>query len=159
MKNESQTLGFVIAAASLALAALYFVSTANPKTAMVLMAFALLSFVVAMLEPGKGPRVEFDADGVYDPRLGIGKIYWKEVSEFYIADGAGNRFLCLEVNRPERFMKHADRMLKARMQLNRSLGFKRINVDVRHINMSVQDLHRRIEHRIESAQSQNHRAI
>ena len=107
-----------------------------------------------MLEPRTGPRVEFDADGIYDSRLGIGKIYWKEVSEFYIADGAGNRFLCLEVHRPERFMLHADRSLKVRMELNHELGFKRINVDVRHINMTVQDMHRRIQHRIECAQNQ-----
>jgi hypothetical protein len=152
MKNESQTLGFIIVSASLALASIYFLTVSNPKTAMVLMAFSILSFVVAMLEPKRGPRVEFDADGVYDPRLGIGKIYWKEVSEFYIADGAGNRFLCLEVNRPERFVTHVDRSVKMRMQLNHTLGFKRINVDVRHINMTVQDLHRRIEHRIQSAQ-------
>ncbi len=152
MKNETQSLGFIIVAASLALTSLYFITVSNPKTAMVLMAFSVLSFVVAMLEPKRGPRVEFDAEGVYDPRLGIGKIYWKEVSEFYIADGAGNRFLCLEVQRPERFITHADRSLKSRMKLNHDLGFKRINVDVRHIDMTVQDMHRRIEHRIQTAQ-------
>ena len=157
MRNESQTLGLVVISASLAAASIYFITASNPKTAMVLMAFSILSFTVAMLEPRKGPAVQFDADGVYDPRLGIGKIYWKEVSEFYIADGAGNRFLCLEVSRPERFMLRADRSLKQRMEMNHSLGFKRINVDVRHINMTVQDMHRRIQHRIEAAQ--NHQAV
>jgi hypothetical protein len=157
MRNESQTLGLIVVSVALASVSLYFVSVSSPKTAMVLMAFSILSFTVAMLEPRKTPRVEFDADGVYDPRLGIGKIFWKEVNEFYIADGAGNRFLCLEVQKPERFMRHADRSMKQRMEINHSLGFKRINVDVRHINMTVQDMHRRIQHRIEAAQ--NHRAM
>ena len=154
MKNESQSLGLIIVAATLAAISLYFVSISSPKTATVLMTFSILSFAAAMWEPRKSPRVEFDADGVYDARLGIDKIYWSEVSEFYIADEAGNRFLCLEVRKPERFMRHADRSMKQRMEMNHSLGFKRINVDVRHIDMTVQDMHRRIQDRIEAAQGQ-----
>ena len=151
--HESQTLGFIIVAAILAVTAVYFAAFAStPKTALVIGAFSLVAFAAALLETPRSVAAQFDAEGVYDPRLGIGKIYWKEVSEFYVAEGEGNRFLCLNVQRPERFMIHADRSQRKRMELNHSLGFKRINVDVRHVNMSIQDLHRRIERRIEAAQ-------
>ena len=150
--HESQTMAFIITAAVLAATSVYFAAFAStPKTAIVIGVFSLLSFAAAMMDAPRSTGVQFDAEGVYDPRLGIGKIYWKEVREFYVAEGEGNRFLCLGVQRPERFIIHADRSQRRRMELNHALGFRRINVDVRHLNLSIQDLHRRIEHRIEAA--------
>ena len=151
--NDSHKIGFIIGAGLLAMTAIYFAAVADtPKTAIVIGLASIACAIVALLDSPRDQLAQFDNEGVYDPRLGIGKIYWKEVREFYVADGHGNRFLCLYVQTPERFMRNIDRSQKRKMELNHSLGFKHINVDVRHLNISIQDLHRRIENRIEAAQ-------
>lgn len=141
---------FIVAAVGLGLAAIYFYAFAGtPKTSLVISIFSILSFLASMIQAPRHPVLEIDKDGIYDARLGIGKIFWNEVSDFYVQESEGNRFLCLQVNRPERFLMHADRSRKVRMSLHHSIGFRRINVDVGHLNLTVQDLHQRIEQRLQ----------
>ena len=139
----------IVSAVGLAVAAIYFYAFAGtPKTSIVIAFFSGASFLASLIQTPRLPILEIDKDGIYDPRLGIGKIFWNEVSDFYVQETEGNRFLCLQVNRPERFLMHADRSQKVRMSLHHSIGFRRINVDVGHLNLSVQDLHQRIEQRL-----------
>jgi hypothetical protein len=146
---ESLSIMLIISAVVLAAAALFLYAVAGtPKTSIVLALFSGLSFLASMIQPPHVPSLEIDKDGIYDPRLGIGKVFWKEVRDFYVQETEGNRFLCLQVNRPERFLMHADRSQKIRMSLHHSIGFRRINVDVGHLNLTVQDLHQRIENRL-----------
>jgi hypothetical protein len=150
--HNSQSLGLVVTAAILAAVSIYFcIFAGSPKTALVLAAFSILSFAVGLLDAPKTSPVEIDELGIYDPRLGISKIMWKEVRDFYVEETQGHRFLCLSVNKPERFLVHADRSMKQQLALQHSLGFRRINVDLKHINLSIQALHERIEHRIQRA--------
>lgn len=153
MRNQNESLGFIIGAGLLAVVSLYFFAFAQaPRTAGIVAIFAIAAFAASLMDPPRGPFLEIDNDGIFDPRLGIGKIFWKEVRDFYVEDRENNRFLCLQVERPERFMMHVDRLQRERMKLHHAIGFRRINIDMSHVNISIQDLHRRIETRMERVQ-------
>ncbi len=77
-----------------------------------------------------------DHEGIYDSRLGIGKIPWAEIVHAQIELCYHTRFLCLRVRDPERFLLKVPPHLKHKFVQNYNLGFTSFNVDISGVNVN-----------------------
>lgn len=89
-----------------------------------------------------------DEVGIYDARLGVGKIMWSDVSEVRIEYCYRNRFLCLRLKNPERFLRAARPAARAKFLQNSRLGFSQFNIDISGVDANVLLLKQFIEEKI-----------
>ncbi|MBD9370683.1 STM3941 family protein [Xanthomonas sp. XNM01] len=76
------------------------------------------------------PRLVFSDQGVLDRTLGVGLIPWAEIDGAYLASMNGNRFLCLELRDPERWVGKLGRVQRALVAGNVALGFTPISLNL-----------------------------
>lgn len=67
-----------------------------------------------------------DEDGIYDTRLGVGKILWRDVVDVQIEMAYRTRFLCLTVRDPQKFR----RPHHGRQKLNFNIDLSGVNVNL-----------------------------
>lgn len=97
------------------------------------------------LLPLANPILVIDDDGVFDARLGVGKIAWTDVEDVQIQAIYGNRFLCLRLREPERYLAKLKGPKKQKVLSNRELGFERFNIDVGPVPVSMLEIKKMIE--------------
>jgi hypothetical protein len=120
----------------------------RPETAGWLALGALVVGLFALVLPKSQPILQIDETGVFDRRLGVGKISWADVEAVQIEGGYGNRFLCLQVREPERYVRRLSGGARAKAYRSHDLGFKKFGIDLRDVNINLLDLKRHIESRI-----------
>ena len=131
------------------IAAYFYFATGMRSMSVVFAAFAVLALLGSFwVTTQETPVLVIDETGLFDARNGIGKIWWHDVVEVHIEASYGNRFLCLRVKNPEEYVSKLNGPVKERVNFNRSLGFRRINVDIGDLNVSLLDLKKMIEARI-----------
>lgn len=131
-------------------AAYFYFAAGMRSMSLVFAALAVLAFLGSlwMTTEQQTPVLVIDETGLFDARNGIGKIWWRDVVEVHIEASYGNRFLCLRVRNPHEYVSKLSGPIKERVTFNQSLGFRRINVDIGDLNVSLLDLKKMIEARI-----------
>jgi hypothetical protein len=89
--------------------------------------------------------IEIDEVGIYDRRLGVGKILWKDVEEVQLQIVEGNYYLCLKVRNPTAYAAKLQGPKRQQVMYNQRLGFKSFNVDVRALNVDLLELKRLVD--------------
>lgn len=97
--------------------------------------------------------IEIDDAGVYDRRLGVGKILWKDIQDVKLQVTEGYSYLCFEVPNPEPYLARLSLAKRQRVKLNRDLGFYGFNVDVSAVSMNPLDLKKLIDKRLQKVPS------
>ncbi len=91
------------------------------------------------------PLLIIDESGLFDSRLGVGKILWADIEDVQIQGGYGNRFLSFRINRPEPYLARLRGDKRAKTLFQHDLGFRRFNVDMREIEVNLLDLKAQID--------------
>jgi hypothetical protein len=85
-----------------------------------------------------------DDTGIYDKRLGIGKINWADVDDVQLQVTESNRFLCFKISNPAPYLARLKGANRERVLFHRSLGFHGFNVDVGPVDVNLLELQRKI---------------
>jgi hypothetical protein len=130
-----------------------FVTTALILPALVCLALATV--ILLSFGPTKKtkPYLVIDDSGIYDARIGIPKIPWRDISQVSIVSGYGNRFLCIRVEDPQAYLAILSGRSKERLQFNQKLGFRSFNIDVGDLNINLLDLKKLVETRAKRSRS------
>lgn len=139
-----------IIAAGFAAAALYFqLAMMSRGAATIFSALAVAALVAYALVTRPVPVLVIDEVGIYDARLGIRKIPWGDIDDITVEASYGNRFLCVRVRNPQDYVSQVNQVeTKHRMMFHQNLGFKRFNVDVAGLDLSLLDLKNAVDARI-----------
>ncbi|MEK6555395.1 MAG: STM3941 family protein, partial [Bdellovibrionota bacterium] len=86
-----------------------------------------------------------DEEGVYDARLGVGKILWTDVESVQIEMAYRTRFVCLRVKDPMKFVKRASKPTRNKIHQDIDLGFSSFNIDLTGVNVNLLSLKQYIE--------------
>lgn len=86
-----------------------------------------------------------DEEGVYDARLGVGKILWTDVESVQIEMAYRTRFVCLRVKDPMKFVKRASQLTRNKIHQDIDLGFSSFNIDLTGVNVNLLSLKQYIE--------------
>lgn len=139
-----------IVAATFAATALYFQTIlVSRAAATIFAALAVAGLIAYALVTRSVPVLIIDEVGIYDARLGIRKIPWGDIDDITVEASYGNRFLCVRVKNPKDYVsqiRHVE--AKDRMMFHQNLGFKRFNVDVAGLDLSLLDLKNAVDARI-----------
>src|SRR5215469_11642791 len=76
------------------------------------------------------PRLKLDDRGVEDRTLGVGVIPWCEITDAYVKSIKSNDFVCLVVRNPSIWVDKFSPVQKRLMEVNRSLGFQELNINL-----------------------------
>jgi hypothetical protein len=76
------------------------------------------------------PRIILDDEGIFDRTLGPGKIPWARVEGAYIQSIHGTDFICLQLLDAERHIQNLTVAKRALIDLNTSLGFTPISLNL-----------------------------
>ncbi len=147
--NGSNSLIVFIVAGSMLAGAYYCFHTLNDQLA----AMGLLMLAAAIAIVGRNaemdaPQILIDETGIFDERLGVGKIFWDDVIDVHIEAVSGVRFLCLRVKDHNSYLNKLDYARRRQIEQSRELGFRRFNIDMRGLPISLLDLKSQIEKRI-----------
>lgn len=139
----------IFAVAGFTVGGLYFYLFAQMiDPAIVCGVLAVLCLLALIYKTRPAPILVIDDHGVYDRRLGVGKILWRDVEDVQVETSYGNRFLCLKLRYPDKYVARAQGPKKEKLQLNQSIGFRGFNVDIGNLKVSILDLKALIEQRI-----------
>ena len=134
---------------SLGVAAAYmWLAQQKPTIALGLLGLGALTFVVATIVSHAHPLIQIDERGVFDRRLGIGRIDWSDIEGVQIQGGYGHRVLALRLARPERYAKRLTGRSRRIVAKRHELGFSNFNIDLRDVDLNLIDLKNLIEQRI-----------
>ena len=92
--------------------------------------------------------LQIDDEGIYDVRLGMGKIWWRDLSEVQLQVTESSRFLCFSVRNPEPYIKRLHGANRDRVNFQRKIGFRGFNVDVAMVDVNLLDLKKQIDIRL-----------
>ena len=96
-----------------------------------LLGIAFLIAVYEMTDPVKLPSLELTDTFIFDPRLGLGRIYWSDVKDVYTELSYRHRSICLKVSRPEDYIAKLAPSRRANAIVQHQLGFSRLTIDLR----------------------------
>jgi hypothetical protein len=133
----------------LALGAAYFYIVRHSHSIAMTLAGAALALIITLLtRPQNSPVLVIDEKGVFDQRLGIGKVPWSDVVSVHFSSGYGNRFLCIRVQNPKQYVSRLGGARREKVVFNQSLGFKSFNIDIGDLEINLLDLKLYIEKQI-----------
>ncbi len=92
--------------------------------------------------------MQIDDVGIYDRRLGIGKIKWEDVAEVQLQVTEENRFLCFRMRNPEPYLARLKGKERERVLYHRGLGFQGFNIDVSPVDVNLLELKKLIDVRV-----------
>lgn len=108
------------------------------------------------------PRLIIDERGIYDSRLGLGRIKWRDIRYFYLTSISHNNFLCLVLADEEKYRRRLSPTRQAMANINRKLGVSDFTVNLSTIQAQPEEVYelvikycayerlRRIEHSIQN---------
>lgn len=145
-----RSLTLFVLAGTFAAAALYFQTVLVSRgAATIFAALAAITLVAYAFLIQTIPVLVIDDSGIFDARLGIPKIPWRDIEEVTIEASYRNRFLCIRVRDPKTYISKANQLeTQARLLFHHDLGFRRFNVDVGGLELSLLDLKNAIDARI-----------
>jgi hypothetical protein len=97
--------------------------------------------------------LRIDDTGIYDRRLGVGKIRWVDIDDVQLQVTEGNRYLCFRVHNPEPYLARLKGANRERVLYNHSLGFRGFNVDVNPVDVNLLELKKQIDARVRRRRS------
>lgn len=92
--------------------------------------------------------LSIDDTGIYDKRLGIGKISWVDVEDVQLQVHEGHRFLCFKMSNVTPYLARLKGANRERVLFHRSLGFQGFNVDVSPVDVNLLELKKKIDDRV-----------
>lgn len=92
--------------------------------------------------------LSIDDTGIYDRRLGIGKINWVDVEDVQLQVTEGNQFLCFKMSNATPYLERLKGSNRERVLFHRSLGFQGFNVDVSPVDVNLLELQQKIVQRV-----------
>jgi len=92
--------------------------------------------------------LQIDDAGIYDSRLGLGKIEWADVEDVQLQVTEGNRYLCFKMHNAEPYLARLKGANRERVLFHRSLGFHGFNVDVGPVDVNLLELKKQIDKRV-----------
>ncbi len=94
------------------------------------------------------PVITINDEGICDLRLGVGTIRWEDIESAQVEANYGNRYICLRVRSADRYISNLPDQKRKKVEDSRSLGFTLFNVDVQGLRISLLDLLKHIEKKI-----------
>jgi hypothetical protein len=91
-------------------------------------------------EDAHGVVLTVNNEGIFDRRLGVGVIEWKDVEDAQIQVRYNNRFICLKVRSPEKYLARLAGPKQQNVLRNRDLGFNTFNISVNNVNVNLLEL-------------------
>lgn len=76
-----------------------------------------------------GPRIIISDLGIEDRRTGLGLIRWKDIREVRIQHMKSNRFMCIDVEEPERYLADLPWYRRWLARANAALGFSKLTLN------------------------------
>jgi hypothetical protein len=139
---------FILALVIVTAVALTYHLKHDPKfVGLIIIGGFLLFILLWLVELGGGTVLTIDDEGIYDRRLGIGTIRWSDIEGAQLFNEYGQRYICLKVKNTDSYLKQMEESKRQKIVDSRQLGFLHFNVSVRHLNISLLDLHKAIEER------------
>jgi hypothetical protein len=113
-------------------------------------AFCLVG-LVEVISSQKAVPIIIDDVAIFDPRLGLGRIYWADVQDVQTELSYRHRSICLRVDDPAKYLDKLPAARRAQVLFQQQLGFKRFTIDLRHYETDPIELKARIsQHLLES---------
>ncbi len=109
-------------------------------------AISLVGFLYSLWR--KEVLLQIDDSGIYDKRLGMGKILWVDLEDVQLQVTEENRFLCFRVHNPEPYLNRLKGANRERVLFQRQLGFRGFNVDIGPLDVNLLELKKHIDQRI-----------
>lgn len=122
-ENKSLTTELTIAASAVAAIATFVLGNVPVLVPALLAVFSIL---LAYSYYDREILFIIDEDGIFDTRLGVGKIMWRDVVDVQIEMAYRTRFLCLTVRDPQKFR----RPHHGRQKLNFNIDLTGVNVNL-----------------------------
>lgn len=92
--------------------------------------------------------LSIDDTGIYDKRLGIGKINWADVQDVQLQVTEGQQYLCFKMSNAAPYLARLKGANRERVLFHRSLGFQGFNVDVSPVDVNLLELKKKIDDRV-----------
>ncbi len=92
--------------------------------------------------------LSIDDVGIYDKRLGIGKINWVDVEDVQLQVTEGQQYLCFKMSNVAPYLARLKGADRERVLFHRSLGFQGFNVDVSPVDVNLLELKKKIDDRV-----------
>ena len=92
--------------------------------------------------------LQIDESGIFDRRLGVGKILWSDVEDVQLQVNEATRFLCFRLRHPEAYVARLKGAHRERILFHHGLGFRGFNVDVGPVDVNLLDLKKFIDQRV-----------
>jgi hypothetical protein len=86
------------------------------------------------------PRLVVDEDGIYDRTLHVGRIGWGDIKGAYLKSIQDHDFICLVLFDDEEYVRRLPPLLRSMVQLNESLGFTPISINLTGIHGQTEQL-------------------
>lgn len=115
-------------------------------SAMALCGFSLVMLVIVLQQ--REILIQIDDIGIYDRRLGLGKVRWSDIVSVQLQVAEGNYFLSFRLRNPSPYLANLQGPQRERVMFHQKLGFKGFNVDVAALNVDLVELKRQIDLRI-----------
>ncbi len=97
------------------------------------------------------PRLILDENGVIDRRLGVGKIFWKDIKGLSVRTVYKNDFVCLYTDEDsnQRYLSNVSSIKRKLLTANVALGWPPLNLELSGIKGSTEDIFQAIVQQVE----------
>ena len=97
------------------------------------------------------PRLILDEDGVIDRRLGVGKIFWKDIKGLSVRTAYKNDCVCLYMDEDsnQRYLSNASSIKRKLLTANVALGWPPLNLELSGIKGSTEEIFQAIVQHVE----------
>ncbi len=104
------------------------------------------------------PRLILDENGVIDRRLGVGKIFWKDIKGLSVRTAYKNDCVCLEMDEDsnQRYLSNVSSFKRKLLTANVALGWPLLNLNLSGVNVSTEEIFQTIVQRIEKVNEGNY---
>lgn len=92
--------------------------------------------------------LQIDDSGIFDRRLGVGKISWEDVEDVQLQVTEEQRYLCFKMANAKPYINRLSGADRERVLFHRSLGFHGFNVEVSPVDVNLLELKKQIDKRI-----------
>ncbi len=102
--------------------------------------FGLGFVVIPVMFCRSGPQVVINDAGIEDYRLKVGIIRWEDVRSLYVGSIESARFLCIEVDDPEKYVARLPRWKRWLAAANEALGYPALVINFSGLTPGIRDV-------------------
>ncbi len=111
-------------------------------------AFFGLGFVVfPVMFLRRGPQVVLSDEGFEDKRLKVGLIPWRDIRSVSVGSVNSAKFLCLELQDPDKYLSRLPRWKRSLARTNTALGFSAVTISFSGLSPGLKEVEAYLETR------------